>query len=144
MSPGDLRSQLRCGACPKSMIHRQRAASTPEWLLDLAAICAGQTLNEDGQFVTATAACGKIADLRQTLAALPDDAPDVAWGRRFLADRATRPVAPGFTLTRAKAEKLAREMARGGGNAAVRRTSSAEDRRKEGLAKPEIGHRLPT
>ncbi len=35
------------------------------------------------------------ADLRRTLAALPDDTPDVDWGRRFLADRATRSVAPG-------------------------------------------------
>ena len=42
-------------------------------LLDLAVICAGKTLNEDGQFVTATDAFGKIADLRRTLADLPDD-----------------------------------------------------------------------
>ena len=50
---------------------------TPEWLLDLAVICAGKTLNEDGQFVNATDAFGKIADLRRTLAALPDAAPYV-------------------------------------------------------------------
>ena len=83
---------------------------TPEWLLDLAAICAGKTLNEDGQFVTATDAFGKIADLRQTLADLPDDAPYVEWGRWFLSDRATRSVAPGFTITTAEAEKLAKEL----------------------------------
>ena len=47
----------------------------PAWLLDLAAICAGKTLNEDGQFVTSADAFGKIADLRRTLADLPDDAP---------------------------------------------------------------------
>ncbi len=84
---------------------------TPEWLLDLAAICAGKTLNEDGQFVTDTKAFGKIADLRRTLAGLPDDAPYVEWGRWFLADRATRSVAPGFTITAAEAEKLAGSMA---------------------------------
>ena len=86
-------------------------ASTPWRLLDLAAICAGKTLNDDGQFVTPTDAFGKIADLRQTLAALPDDAPYVERGRWFLSDRATRSVAPGFTLTPAEAEKLAKEMA---------------------------------
>ncbi len=83
---------------------------TPEWLLDLAAICAGKTLNEEGQFVPATDAFGKIADLRRTLAELDDDAPDVERGRWFLADRATRSVAPGFTITPAEAEKLAKEL----------------------------------
>ena len=85
-------------------------AKTPEWLLDLAAICAGKTLNEDGQFVTATDAFGKIADLRRTLAELDDDSPYVEWGRWFLSDRATRSVAPGFTITPAEAEKLAKGM----------------------------------
>ncbi|MSU25329.1 MAG: hypothetical protein EXS32_16105 [Opitutus sp.] len=60
-------------------------AQTPEWLLDLAVICAGKTLNEDGLFMTATEAFGKIADIRRTLADLPDDAPEVEWGRWFLA-----------------------------------------------------------
>ncbi|MSU51616.1 MAG: hypothetical protein EXS37_21425 [Opitutus sp.] len=94
------------------LIPQSRAVwvSTPEWLLDLAAICAGKTLNEDGQFVTATDAFGKIADLRRTLADVPDDAPDVEWGRWFLADRATRSVAPGFTITPAEAEKFAKEL----------------------------------
>lgn len=41
---------------------------------------------------------------------LPDDSPYVEWGRWFLADRATRSVAPGFTITPAEAEKLAKEM----------------------------------
>ena len=76
-----------------------------------AAIRAGTTLNEDGQFVTATEAFGKIADVRRTVAELPDDAPYVEWGRWFLADRATRSVGPGFTITPAEAEKLAKEMA---------------------------------
>jgi len=80
---------------------------TPEWLLDLAAICAGKTLNDDGQFVTATDAFGKIAAIRRTLADLDDDAPYVEWGRWFLSDRATRSVAPGFTITPAEAKKLA-------------------------------------
>jgi len=61
--------------------------------------------------VTATDAFGKIADLRRTLADLDDDAPYVEWGRWFLDDRATRSVAPGFTITPAEAEKLAKELA---------------------------------
>ena len=80
---------------------------TPEWLLDLAAICAGKTLNEEGRFIPSADAFGKIAGVRQTLADLPDDAPYVEWGRWFLSDRATRSVAPGFTITPAEAEKLA-------------------------------------
>ena len=64
-------------------------------------------LNEDGQLVTATDAFGKIAAIRRTLADLDDDAPYVEWGRWFLSDRATRSVAPGFTITPAEAEKLA-------------------------------------
>ncbi len=84
------------------------AARPPEWLLDLAAICAGKTLNEDGLFMTATDAFGKIAAIRRELAARPDDAPYVEWGRWFVADRATRSIAPGGTITPAEAEKLAR------------------------------------
>lgn len=34
----------------------------------------------------------------------------VEWGRWFLADRATRSIAAGFTITPAEAEKLAKEM----------------------------------
>ncbi|MBI5767360.1 MAG: hypothetical protein HZA93_06155 [Verrucomicrobia bacterium] len=82
-------------------------ATTPAWLLDLAAICAGKTVNADGAFESAAHLFGKIADIRRTLAALPDDAPYVEWGRWFLSNRATRSVAPGFTITPAEAEKLA-------------------------------------
>ena len=37
-----------------------------------------------------------LEQLRAELAALPDDAPYAEWGRWILADRATRPIAPGF------------------------------------------------
>ena len=59
-------------------------ATTPAWLLDLAAICAGKTLNEEGAFESAAAMFGKIDDIRRTLTALPDNAPYVEWGRWFL------------------------------------------------------------
>ena len=45
-------------------------------------------------------------EIRAELAALPDDAPYVEWGRWFLADRATRPIGPGLKLTTAEVEKL--------------------------------------
>ena len=57
--------------------------------------------------MTATDAFGKIAAIRRTLADLDDDAPYVEWGRWFLSDRATRSVAPGFTITPAEAKKHA-------------------------------------
>ena len=52
-----------------------------------------------------------MQELRRTLAALPANAPYVAWGRWFLANRATRAIAPGFTITPAEADKLAGESA---------------------------------
>jgi hypothetical protein len=51
----------------------------------------------------------KLDELRRTVAALPDNAPYVSWGRWFFADRATRPIAPGFTITAAEAEESAAE-----------------------------------
>ena len=86
-------------------------ATTPAWLLDLAAICAGKAVNAEGAFESAAHLFGKIADIRRTLADLPDDAPYVEWGRWFLSDRATRSIAPGFTITPAEAEKLAKDLA---------------------------------
>jgi WD40 repeat protein len=85
--------------------------NTPPWLLELATICAGQTLSADGRFVKESDTAEKIDAVRRKLAALPDDAPYVEWGRWFLADPATRSIAPGFTITPAEAAKLAKEMA---------------------------------
>ena len=94
-------------------------APVPQWLLDLAMLCASKTVDADGQFVDASAAVAKIDDIRRTLAALPADAPYAEWGRWFLADRATRSISPGFTVTPAEAEKLAKEMAAATGPAAT-------------------------
>jgi hypothetical protein len=41
----------------------------------------------------------------------PDDAPHVEWGRGFLADRATRAIAPAIKITAAELEKRAKERA---------------------------------
>ena len=83
----------------------------PGWLLKLATEVAGGTM--DAKAVLREQASGEQAfdDVRRELAALPDDAPYVEWGRWLLDDRSARSIAPGFTITPADAEKLAQEMA---------------------------------
>ncbi len=83
----------------------------PEWLLRLATIAAGKRLTDDGEFVEASEELGNVAKVRDEVAALPETAPYVEWGRWFLSDSPTRSIAPGFTITPADAEKLAQEMA---------------------------------
>jgi hypothetical protein len=86
----------------------------PEWLLHLATICAAKTINEAGQCVDVPEVVAQIDDVRRQLAALPEDAPFVEWGRWILNDRADRSIAPGFTLTPAEADKLAADLAASG------------------------------
>jgi WD40 repeat protein len=79
----------------------------PEWLLELATLCASQLVNENGQLVPATGSAANAERLRRQIGALPADAPLAEWGRWVLDDRADRPIAPGFTLTPAEAEAAA-------------------------------------
>ncbi len=85
--------------------------TTPEWLLELATICASKIVNSEGQFESAAGELAKIDAIRRTVAALSNDAPGAEWGKWFLADRATRSIAPGFTITREQADQLAAEIA---------------------------------
>ncbi|MSU51618.1 MAG: WD40 repeat domain-containing protein [Opitutus sp.] len=85
-------------------------APTPAWLLRLATVCAGRRLSDDGKLVSAADEVAKMEAIRREIAALPDDAPYVEWARWFLSDRPARPIAPGFTITPAEAEKLAKEL----------------------------------
>jgi WD40 repeat protein len=89
----------------------QGRGRTPAWLIELATICAGQRLTEEGQFVSAADAMGGMDDIRREIAGLPDDAPYVEWGRWFLSDSPKRSIAPGFTVTPAEAKKLREEFA---------------------------------
>ncbi len=82
----------------------------PDWLLRLATTLAGGEIDRHARFRPQTFDAKVFDALRRELAALPDDAPYVEWGRWFLADRATRSIAPGFTITPAEAEKLTKEM----------------------------------
>ena len=86
-------------------------APAPPWLLRLATICASKRLTEDGEFVSAADEVARIDEVRRELSALPNDAPFVEWGRWFLAESATRSIAPGFTIMAGEARKIAEEMA---------------------------------
>jgi WD40 repeat protein len=86
----------------------------PEWLLKLATICAGKTINDDGQSVDVSGVLAQLDDVRRQLGILPDHAPFVEWGRWVLNDRADRSIAPGFTITPASADKLAADLAAAG------------------------------
>ncbi len=79
----------------------------PEWLFELATLCAGKTVDDFGHLVAATDAAQNVTRLRREIAALPADAPLADWGRWVLDDRPERSIAPGFTITPAEAERLA-------------------------------------
>ena len=93
------------------MFHSLRDDRTPEWLLDLATICAGRRLNESAKLVSALDEFDRFDDLRREIAALPDAAPYAAWAKWFLSTDAARPIAPGFTVTPDKAKELADTLA---------------------------------
>ncbi|MSU50883.1 MAG: WD40 repeat domain-containing protein [Opitutus sp.] len=104
-------------------------APPPEWLLRLATIAAGRRLTDDGEFVEAREELGNVAAVRTEMAALPDGAPYAEWGRWLLDDSPTRSIAPGFTITPAEAEKLAKEF---DGEPAAPATPAAPGRTRRG------------
>jgi hypothetical protein len=83
-----------------------RDAPPPDWLLDLATLCAGQVVDAAGRLVPAMEVVRRVEELRHQIATLPADAPLAAWGRWLLDDRPDRPIAPGFTITPAEARRL--------------------------------------
>jgi hypothetical protein len=87
-------------------------AKTPEWLLDLAAIRASKTLNEDGQLVTATDAFGKVPGLRRTLSGWDDDAPGCGMWPRVPLDRSRALHRPRFHDHPCRGEKKRRHAVR--------------------------------
>jgi hypothetical protein len=80
---------------------------TPEWLLQLASVLGGRTVNDAEECVSAPTAMRPMDAVRRELATLSADAPYAEWGRWILDDRADRPIAPGFTITPAEADQLA-------------------------------------
>jgi WD40 repeat protein/serine/threonine protein kinase len=71
----------------------------PNWLLRLATAVAGGEIDAHAVFHETPVDGQDFAAIRSELAALPAIDPYVEWGRWFLADRTTRPVAPGLPLT---------------------------------------------
>jgi hypothetical protein len=96
-------------------------AAVPEWLLDLAGVCASRVVDADDRFSDAPDAMGRLGAVRRTLAALPGDAPYAEWGRWFLSEDPERPIAPGFSITPAGARRLREEL-----GAASSRTTPAK------------------
>jgi WD40 repeat protein len=84
-------------------------APLPAWLGRLAAAVAGGAIGATGEFRAASVAPAEFDTLRAELAALPDDAPFVSWGRWFLADPERRAISPEVALTAAEAAELAKE-----------------------------------
>jgi WD40 repeat protein len=80
---------------------------TPDWLLTLATICAGHRLTDQGKLVGATDEFAKIEEVQRALASASQTDSFAEWGRWILSDSATRPIAPGFTITPAEARTLA-------------------------------------
>jgi WD40 repeat protein len=97
-----------------------RGAKTPAWLLDLATLCGGQRLTDDGKLESILKELGKMAAVRSALDALPADDPYGMWASWFLSETTSRPIAPGFKIIPRDATKLAEAMA-----------AEAEQERKE-------------
>jgi WD40 repeat protein len=87
------------------------AERAPAWLLRLATVCAGRRLNESAKLESALDEFDRFDEVRREIAALPDDAPYATWAKWFLSTDPARSIAPGFTITPADAEKLAKELA---------------------------------
>ncbi len=80
-------------------------AAAPGWLLELATLCGGKRVSENGQ-LHPYLPTGALELLQTQIQALRDDDPYAEWGRWFFADPESRAIAPGFTLTREEARRL--------------------------------------
>ena len=97
---------------------------TPKWVLDLATICAGQRVTNEGKIVSAESDWARIGEIRRIVAELPEDDRLAEWGRWLLSDSPQRPIAPCFTVTPAESEAQRASMA---ANAEAIATAAAED-----------------
>jgi WD40 repeat protein/tRNA A-37 threonylcarbamoyl transferase component Bud32/Flp pilus assembly protein TadD len=72
----------------------------PDWLLTLAEIVSGHTVNQDGVFEpTLLNRAQALDDLRQKLNVQTDNDPWTGWGRWFLADCHVRTISPNSKIT---------------------------------------------
>ena len=87
-----------------------RGVRTPKWLLQLATIAAGRVLTGEGKTIPAIEEFSRIEEIRKAVADAPADDVYAEWGRWILSDSPSRPIAPGFTITPAEAEKVRAEF----------------------------------
>jgi len=84
-----------------------RGVPTPKWLLELATIISGRTIDDAEQCVLLPATSLPIDSVQRELASLPSDAPLAQWGQWIIDRRPDRSIAPGFSITPAEAARLA-------------------------------------
>ncbi len=84
---------------------QNKEPGTPEWLLRLATVCAGQRLDANRKLVSTLDEAFRFEEIRREVAALPDSQ-YAEWARWILSDDPSRSIAPGFTITPAEAKKL--------------------------------------
>jgi hypothetical protein len=78
----------------------------PDWLLRLGTAFAGGEIDARAVFREQAFDAKTFNAIGRELAALPREGPYVEWGRWLVADRATRSIAPGFTITPAEVTRL--------------------------------------
>jgi len=81
-------------------------APVPDWMRRLATAIVGGEINAAGELRATPAKAEIFSALAAELAALPDDAPYVKWGRWILADPATRSISPESPLAPGDAAKF--------------------------------------
>ncbi len=82
------------------------SARTPDWLLDLATVCAFQAIEGTGRVTNARELVARFPELRRRILAMDPADPYVEWAQWFLSEAPDRPIAPGFAITPAEAAKL--------------------------------------
>jgi hypothetical protein len=97
---------VRVWAAPPAI----EGSRTPQWIFDLATICAGQRITDDGKIVSSETDYGKIDEIRRIVSNLPAGDSCGEWARWFLSTSPTRSIAPGFIITPADAKKLQDEF----------------------------------
>lgn len=80
-------------------------APAPAWLLELATLCAGKRVGENGQ-LHLHRPTGGLESLRRSISESGNDPLYAEWVRWFFAAPAQRAIAPGFTATREDAQRL--------------------------------------
>jgi WD40 repeat protein len=99
---------LRLWAIPPAI----KSRAVPTWLLELATICAGQRLTDEGRLVSATDDFARLDEIRETIIGSAERDLYAEWAAWFLSDDPNRPVAPGFKIAAAENAQTKSDMER--------------------------------